>query len=856
MHMTYNLNTMKRTLTFCSLLLLFVTIGKSQVDNYCLYLTEGTSLDGGTLHEMCGADSYTLQWWMNAEAWKEGAHIMGDEAALDVTAGTSQTLRLRLGASTVDVSHAALQPNRWVQLTLLVNQGEMQLLVDGTMAHRSEGDYRLPETMGTFRLGGNLFAGRLDEIRVWSTCITDEYGYFIHNTLNKWVPQLDHLVLYYKCDQNLCPDALVDYKPLFKPSSHNHHAAWTEGAERRLAADNAGLPYLMCGAYTNNNRFFDRAIGRDQYLLANDLIILGIQSYADGHLEYVSPNSHATAVEGEYLEDFEGRKGVLSLQGGKGMVCGSDLFNPAIDANGKASTGYTFETWVYLDKWVEGAYLFKKTGSDGRGFSISLGADSTKQVVVSVNGNRYVNVKCMDVGRWIHFGVTVNAGGMPRTTLMFSYDGVAKWANASVSSGSTDYTPTGMEDAVAVIGEGLYGKLDETVVWNTKFAIDGIRSHMQRVPFPGIGRTETASILLAGSGYYTYDNPQHLGWDLYSQDEWKRIMLSAYDGYRGYQVRISVIGHTGWQNTIADAAKRKTFAADLARLAEGYDGVELDLEWMDGTQTNLGLLTEEIRKALPAEKSLMVSCHAYGAYRFPHNQMDKIDGFTFQQYGPQKTWFSLGNFESSYQSFVNYGFSKDKIYLSYATTTSGPYDDADQKLGGGITGWRNIISVDGYTPSSDMGYRSGAYNGYHYYYQSPEQVYRRAKFVVDNGLKGIFYWDMGNDIPTEHPYSIVRACSYGLNANVDTLVTSVVIQHPTAISTVRAGHLAVRQVQDWLYVESDEEVSQVALYAANGQLVATEPGTRLEVAALPKGIYIARILFHDGRTAHQSFIKK
>lgn len=847
---------MKRAIHLWLLLFVVSAAGYSQVDNYCLRLAKGTGLDCGTLYEMSGADSYALQWWMNADAWDEGAFILGDDTMLDVTIGQAQTLKFRLGESVVNVTNANLLPGNWVQLTLLVDDGTARVLVNGKEAHRAEGNYRLPVATGSFRLGGERFAGRLDEIRVWNACLADEYDYFVKNTLNKWVPQLDNLVLYYKCDQNLCADALVDYRPLFKAATHNHHAALVDGAARELVTDNAGLPYLMCGAYTSNNRFFDRAIGREQYLLANDLIILGIQSYADGHLKHVSPNSHATSIDGSYLATFEGRQGVLSLNGGKGMVANEELFTPEIDAYGKTSKGYTFESWIYLDEWTEGAYLFKKLGDDGRGFAISLGADSTKQVIVTVNGERYVNIKCMEVGRWIHFGVTVNAGGATRTTLMFAYDGVAKWANANLSSGSTNYTPTGMEKAVAVIGEGIHGKFDQTLVWNTKYSIDVIHGHMDRVPMPGIGRTETAEIILAGSGYYTFDDPEKLGWDYYSQDEWKNIMLSAYEGYRGYQVRISVISHTNWQNTIADANKRKIFAEDLAKLAEGYDGVELDLEWMDGTQTNLGLLTEEIRKALPAEKTVMVSCHAYGAYKFPKDKMSLSDGFTFQQYGPQKTWFAFSNFESSYNNFVNYGFEKSKIYLSYAATTSNAYNDADQSVGA-ITGWRNLISVNSYTPSSDLGYRKGKYNGYHYYYQSPEQVYARAKFVVDKGLKGIFYWDMGNDIPVENPYNLARACNYALNANVDTLITSVAIQHPTTeISAVHTEQATLYQTEDCLHVKNCAEVKQIDLYTTVGKKIASSMDDHLWIGALPRGIYIAKIHFANGSSVSQTFIKE
>ena len=847
---------MKKTIHLWLLLFVFATASYSQVDNYCLRLDEGASLDGGILYELSDANSYTLQWWMNADAWNEGAFILGDDEGLNVTIAQAQTLNFRLGENTISVTNAALQPNQWVQLTLLVDRGYMSLLINGKEAHKAEGNYQLPTATKKFYLGGTGFAGRLDEVRVWNTCLTNQYNYFVNNTLNKWVPQLDNLVLYYKCDQNLCPDALVDYRALFAHATHNHHAALNAGVQRELVTDNTGLPYLMCGAYTNNQRFFDRAIGRDQYLLANDLIILGIQSYADGHLKYLSPNSHATSIDGTYLESFEGRQGVLSLNGGKGLMTNEELFTPEIDTNGKASTGYTFETWLYLDEWTEGAYLFKKLGSDGHGFAISLGADSTKQVVVAVDGERYINIKCMEVGRWIHFGVTVNAGGATRTTLMFSYDGVAKWANANASSGSTNYTPTGMEGVAAVIGEGLKGKLDETVVWNTKYSIDAIRAHMTRIPLPGLGHSETASVIMAGSGYYTYDNPDKLGWDTYSQDEWKNIMTSAYEGHRGYQVRISVIGHTNWQNTIANTDKRKIFAADLAKLSEGYDGVELDLEWMDGTQTNLGLLTEEIRKALPADKTVMVSCHAYGAYQFPKNKMDQADGFTFQQYGPQRTWSAFSNFKSSYNNFVNYGFEKDKIYLSYATTTSKGHDESNQAKVP-ISGWRNVIAANGYTPSDELGFRSAYFNGYYYYYQSPEQVYARAKFVVDNKLKGIFYWDMGNDIPVENPYNLARACNYALSANVDTLVTEVTIQHPTSsIQTVHTQNMALLQSQEWLYAQSGSKVCGIDLYNPKGVIIAATMEDRLWIGTLPQGLYIAKVHLANGGSVTQTFVKK
>ena len=133
---------------------------------------------------------------MNADEWNEGAFVMGDNGSLNVTIAQAQTLKLRLGESTVSVTNANLQPGKWVQLTLLVDQGAMRLLVNGKEAHKAEGNYKLPVATEPFRLGGTGFAGRLDEVRVWNDCLANQYDYFVHNTLNKWVPQLENLVLY------------------------------------------------------------------------------------------------------------------------------------------------------------------------------------------------------------------------------------------------------------------------------------------------------------------------------------------------------------------------------------------------------------------------------------------------------------------------------------------------------------------------------------------------------------------------------------------------------------------------------------------------------------------------------------
>ncbi len=807
---------MKRTLLLCVALLCSLC-AFSQVKNYCIRLTSGGSVDCGQMSELDEAASFTLQFWMNADSWKSGATLFSRGEGLKVAQAASKTLDITLGTKKISVSADGLVAGTWAQVTILCDKGSAKVFVDKKQVKTATGVV-LPTDEASFLIGGDDYAGRLDEVRVWNAALSSEYDYFFNNTLNKWVPQLDNLVAYFKMDQELCPN-LVDYKALFVPSDYNHHGVFSaSGVAREEVTDNTGLPYLLCGAYTNNARFFDRGVNQDQYLLANDIIMLGIQSYADGHLKYLTTNEHATVNKGQYLAEYNGRNGVLALTGDGAMECPGDVFSPNIDSNGKATTGYTFETWLYLEKWTDGGYIFRRESADGtKGFSIRLGNEEKKHVIVRVNGNEFVNINSMPVGEWVHFAVTANAGGTVRTTFMFTYNGKDKWANATQSGSSTDYTPTGMDNLKAYIGEGLTAKFDATVFWNQRFDLSSLAGHMSYIPMPAIGREVTADLMRNGAACYLYDKGDNLGWDSYSQDEWRDIMRSAFEGYRGYQLRISVQGHDGWQNTIANANRRKIFAQDLATLSEGYDGVELDLEWMDGTQTNLGLLADEIVKVLPKGKVFMISNHQYGAYMFPKDKIAEVDGFTFQQYGPQKSWFSYNSFVSGANAFVNYGYPKNKIYLSYSTTTSGAFNANDSQISSVITGVRNGLLEGGYTPNANGGYEKGEYNGNYYYFQGPRQVYMRAKYCVDNLMQGIFYWDMGNDVKPNHKYSLAKACSYGLNSNVDSLVTNVVVNHPTGIRDILQGR--------------KPQAAQTSVYDLSGRRYEAD-------AALPRGVYI------------------
>lgn len=854
---------MKKTLLTFIVLCLSCASAWAQVDNYCIRLSDGGSVDCGAMPELDGQSAYTIQFWMKTGTWKDNAVILSRGDGFKIQTTTTNTIQIVAGGNSLAATNSGLAPGKWTQLTFIYAKNAMKILINGRQAKSANGNFTLAEDDASFIIGGG-FDGCIDELRVWKTAINGEFNYFINNTINKFVPQLNNLVAYFKFDQEQCPN-IVDYKALFKPSEYNHHGVISGNVVREIVTDNTGLPYLLCGAYTDNKRFFDCGLTRDQFLLSNDVIMIGADIFRDGHVEPITPNDHGTLNNADRLAEYQGRTGVLSVRGTSNsrMTCPQTVM-PERDT-------YTFETWIYLEEWTEGAYIFRRESADKKkGFSISLGQEDTKEVIVRVNGKKFVNIGSMSVGKWVHFAVTTINGTSPTRAFLFTYNGVTKWADGSLSDASSNTTPSGMGSLSAYLGEGLTAKFDNTVFWTVSFTASELRSHMTEIPFmPGLGKKVDGGNVAKAIAYYTYDIAKKPGHDSFSQDEWRRIVEEAYKGYRGYQIRLSLIGYAAsavgwdWKEVIANDANRKRIAADLVKCAEEFDGIEFDLEWMDGTQTNLALLADEVLKLLPKGKTLMISHHQYGAYQYPKNKISTIDGFTFQQYGPQAGWYSYNSFVNGYNAFRNYGYPNNKIYLSYATITSSGSND-NGSWGRDVIGVNWGILPSNYTPPTDGRAETNKWNGYNFTFMGPYQVYMRAKFCVDNNLQGIFYWDMGNDYKPDQKWSYAKYCNYGLSSNVDTLVTEVEIKHiVTAIEHVNSD--ASQEVQIRYNASeqtfsaaniSDNEVALMELFTSTGVKIRESKAATVSANSLPAGVYLARVRLKNGQQVSRSIIKK
>lgn len=834
--------------------LFFAKNVQAQVDNYGIRLAQGGSVECGAMPELDEKKSYTIQFWLKPEAWESGSVILSRGDGLKIQTGAAQTVEIIAGSGSQSAKNTSLSAGKWTQLTFICVNNTMKILVNGRQVNSRSGNFEIPADDAPFVIGGG-FEGYIDELRIWNTDLSNEFNYFINNTINKYAPQLDNLVAYYKFDQNLCPN-IVDYKALFKPSEYNHHGIIRGNVTRQKVTDNTGLPYLLCGAYTENNKFYWGRGNREQYLLANDIIILGIDMYSDGHLEYHTPNNHATLANADWLSAYQGRSGVVSLKGnGSKMTSTSGML--------RGGQNFTFETWIYLEEWTEGAYIFRQeTANQKNGLAIYLGEEATKQVIVRCNGKKYVNVNSMEVGKWIHLGIsTKNGDATTAKPFLISIDGKEK-AITSSPDGNSNGCPSGMVSEPAYIGEKLNAKLDNTTIWSKTCTLNEIRNHMTSQPTPAIAGGWIKEQMDYALAFYKYDKTDNPGYSTYSQDEIKNLIEDCYAGYRGYQIRISVRGHSNWVSIIGNADSRKRFAADLAKLSEGYAGVELDLEWMYANpQTNLRLLADDILAVLPKDKTLHISVHVQaGAYYYPVWHMPNIAGFTAQNYGPQAANFNITTFKNNYNAMKTWGYPDDKIYLSYATTTSSGTG------GAAVTGYASL-DLSNYTPKKDGSAETATRGGATYNFCGPYQTYLRAKFCVDNNLEGIFYWDMVNDIkPTTatNNYSLAKYCNYGLACNVDTIATEVDVRHiTTAIRNMNSDiseQVEIRydasQQAVIVAVPEAEEIRNIDVFSATGVKVRSARSSVVSMTSLPAGIYTVSVRLGNGQRASKTFVKK
>ena len=707
-------------------LILLVTgaTAMAQVDNYCLNFTgtEGV-VNCGTMTGMTNTMSYTLQFWFCPQKWNKGAALVRC-GSFSVKLGNEHALVLNDGTNHLTITDAQLATGKWAQVTIRSKIGLTTVTINNQGNYELESRLMLPVSQSSLWLGGG-YLGRLDEVRLWRCLLPTDYNSFWNNTLNEYAPKWSMLLCYYKMDQEQCAN-LVDY--------HNQKYNGTlspTGVKKVKVTDNANMKYRWQMAYDDLTRYFDRQLDDAHWTtLANRSAIICIWTYNDGHAKVWADNDQAVLIhEAEQMPEFEKRKGVINLPTEAAAV--------ELPASAFPTDVYTFETWVYVDEWTEGAYIMRKEATETKGASLRLGSDG--KVIARVNGTDKTIATKKTVGKWFHVG--------------FSSDDFGGKALLGVG------------DKKTVLGEGFKGKLDETLIFASARTQGQITVDGTKIPYPSVSNQmgpQDHQILRA---CYDYDKADDPGFDRYSVYGYLDALRQLQGNKRGAKFFLAAFAPENLDATVTDANKRKVMIDDLsAILSSPYvDGLDLDFEWTysGAGWSGIGEIIKGVREKVGKKKLLSVSAGSWACY-LPKQYMDYCDFFTFQMYGPQPANFTSDSYVSAYNTFINQGFPKDKMLLSYSTTTS-------RSTSGTYVAPQSYRWAD--VTKSGTTYKNG--DGVEFAYCSVNQTLFRTQFAVDNDVLGLFYWNPCNDKPVTDALSLAKASSMMLNANVEELVTSV-----------------------------------------------------------------------------------
>lgn len=227
------------------------------------------------------------------------------------------------------------------------------------------------------------------------------------------------------------------------------------------------------------------------------------------------------------------------------------------------------------------------------------------------------------------------------------------------------------------------------------------------------------------------------------------------------------------------------------------------------------------------------------------------DYYTFQIYGPAVTWFAYDNYVAAYNDFIAWGFPKEKIGMSFPTTSS---------TGKTVSGYKNVVEAN---PDLTTDQNTATMGGSTYTFNGVDCVKDKMNFILEQNSGTVMYFDMGNDVSVSDPLSLIRAANLVISANVDTLITSTEVsalpeltrenpQQTKLVYDEQARQIVVASV-------SDAELLRVALYSVSGMMLRDEKASSsqhsMRTDGLLSGIYIAQVRTTEGTDVFKFRVK-
>lgn len=509
---------------------------------------------------------------------------------------------------------------------------------------------------------------------------------------------------------------------------------------------------FVVSSYIRNSFYESGFVDSSKIRHSTDLILLNTSIYADGHLYFELPDNQAKTHKSRHLKKFKSRQGVINLQGeGAYIDAGNDLL---ISQGLEGVPAFTFGTWLYMTKWKEGAYLFRKS-SNGREVSLRFSSCKSSSLIFHIKDEDQVYESLIALPpllkRWHHisFQFDGSSDNGPKISCLLNMEKLPI------------KTPLQFPNSVPfirssfLIGEGVDGYLDDTFLNHTYLGTKDINDHRQGdIDLSNWGQTKTVA-------FWKYDLSSNIGKD---ERSWKNILSSLRNTIGDYEitVRLGLI-HGEWKKAFKSNESVSIFVKELSKciIENNLDGVDFDLEWClnDQEWQNYSRVIIATRRQLGPSFIMSASLHPL-YYHLSAESIDVLNFISLQAYGPSPQRFGYETFDKEIGMLLDYGIPRNKLIMGLPFY--GVASDNRRPLVS--RSYRDIVMQHpDLKPTQDTICIDIKRSPVPFTFNGKNTITEKTKLVKRKRLRGIMSWDLATDVEFDHHLSLFRTVVEYLN---------------------------------------------------------------------------------------------
>ena len=302
-----------------------------------------------------------------------------------------------------------------------------------------------------------------------------------------------------------------------------------------------------------------------------------------------------------------------------------------------------------------------------------------------------------------------------------------------------------------------------------------------------------------------------------------------------------------FDEAVANPVSRANLVANIKSfcLDYGVDGVDLDWEPYNGpvNDTHYGLLISELRTAFDGT-DLEISSAINPNHTSMVEEYADADFIQLMSYGSHfsgNTQVSMATLENWVNGWVNNGFSKSKLVIGLPAYGKTPSDNS-------AIIYRDIVNL--YSPQADTDMIT--HNNKTYYFNNINTIKEKTQYMLDNELKGVMMWELGQDTTVNDPKSLL----WNIH---ETIYNPGAVATPEFIATANTLKLYPNPTCDNIYIETEVDTEKVQLINFTGQVILEQiirdNKTEINTSDIKSGIYFVKVFSINNITTRKLVIE-